>query len=367
MWKRFTFKVVVFTGLVVLFIGAFNWVVDPYSYFHHNKLAKPKNVAKPLTFKLPIIKKGGIDNIMLGTSRIGVLKTEVISKYLSGKTFNLSSPSSLADEQLAILEYALKFNHVKNVIYSIDFMSVNGSRKKRSSEFEELKEKIHNFEDVYSITNFKDLVTLDTTLATITTLRYNFTNFRGTLYLQDGRRDYQGIKEQIVNGKFVLEYNTKNFIANEQYSPFSISEKNFKAIKSIVKLCKDKNIKLIVYTPPMYAPHFFAITTHLNYEFFDFKKKLVEITDYVDLSGINTISKNSQNYYDESHLRENLSEIVFAKIFNDSSIKIPKDFGVLVTKENIESHLTKLKTEREIWRKTHPKDVAEIENLDNNK
>jgi len=40
-----------------------------------------------------------------------------------------------------------------------------------------------------------------------------------------------------------------------------------------------------------------------------------------------------------------------------------KDFGANITKENIEAHLTKLKTEREIWRKTHPKDVAEIEAL----
>lgn len=30
-------------------------------------------------------------------------------------------------------------------------------------------------------------------------------------------------------------------------------------------------------------------------------------------------------------------------------------------KKNIEFHLTKLRAEREIWRKAHPQDVAEIE------
>ncbi len=343
--RKFIAFVGIFVILIVGFVGVVNYVVDPYSYFNHNNLAKPKNITKPLAFKLQIVKKGGIDNIMLGTSRIGVLKTEVVSKYLDGKTFNLSSPSSLADEQLAILEYALKFNNVKNVVYSIDFMSVNGSRKKRSSDFGELKERIYNFEDVYSITNLKDLIALDTSFATIATLRYNFTNFRDTIYLQDGRRDYQGVKEQIVSGKFILKYDTKKFITNEQYSPFSISKENLKAIKSIVKLCKDKNVNLIVYTPPMYAPHFFTIATNLSYEFFEFKKRLVEITDYIDLSGINTISKNSHNYYDESHLRDNLSEVVFAKIFNDLSIEVPKDFGVLVTKENIDQHLQNLKNQ----------------------
>jgi 16S rRNA G527 N7-methylase RsmG len=40
-----------------------------------------------------------------------------------------------------------------------------------------------------------------------------------------------------------------------------------------------------------------------------------------------------------------------------------QDFGVKLTKGNIEFHLTKLKTEREIWRKTHPQDVTKIEAL----
>jgi hypothetical protein len=39
------------------------------------------------------------------------------------------------------------------------------------------------------------------------------------------------------------------------------------------------------------------------------------------------------------------------------------DFGVKLTKENIEFHLTKLRAEKEIWRKTHPQDLAEIEAL----
>ncbi len=42
-----------------------------------------------------------------------------------------------------------------------------------------------------------------------------------------------------------------------------------------------------------------------------------------------------------------------------------QDFGAKLTKENIESHLAKLRTQREIWRKAHPKDVAEIEALRN--
>ena len=41
----------------------------------------------------------------------------------------------------------------------------------------------------------------------------------------------------------------------------------------------------------------------------------------------------------------------------------PSDFGELVTTQNIDAHLAKLRAERQRWRATHPADVAEIEAL----
>lgn len=83
-------------------------------------------------------------------------------------------------------------------------------------------------------------------------------------------------------------------------------------------------------------------SNHFN-EFELFKKELVKITDYIDFSGHNEISENKNNYWDSSHLRVEMTKQVMAKIFNDKSIDIPQDFGVLVTEENIDEHLENLR------------------------
>lgn len=72
-------------------------------------------------------------------------------------------------------------------------------------------------------------------------------------------------------------------------------------------------------------------------------KELVKVTDYIDFTGHNTISENQLNYWDSSHLRKEITPTIFAKIFNDDTIEVPKDFGVFVTKENIDKHLKNLR------------------------
>ena len=78
-------------------------------------------------------------------------------------------------------------------------------------------------------------------------------------------------------------------------------------------------------------------------EFELFKKELVKITDFIDFTGHNTIATNKNNYWDSSHLRVETTEVVMAKIFNDKSVEVPEDFGVLVTKDNIDEHLENLR------------------------
>jgi hypothetical protein len=42
---------------------------------------------------------------------------------------------------------------------------------------------------------------------------------------------------------------------------------------------------------------------------------------------------------------------------------VPDDFGVLLSSQNIEAHLARIRSDREHYRKTHPEDIAEIDTL----
>ncbi len=90
----------------------------------------------------------------------------------------------------------------------------------------------------------------------------------------------------------------------------------------------------------------FIVDDYLRY-----LKEISNITDFYDFSGYNTITMNNYNYYESSHYRPLVGAIIAGRIFNDKSIKIPNDFGVFVTKDNITEHLSNLKKQIEIYDK----------------
>ena len=140
----------------------------------------------------------------------------------------------------------------------------------------------------------------------------------------------------------------KEYFAEEVssvYKNYTFTAEYLEYFKKTIKFCKDNNIRLWVYMSPMYSKHFDAIYAAGYFDKYAFyERRIVEITDFIDFTGHNTVSDNINNYWDSSHLREELTHIVIGKIFDDLSVKVPSDFGVMVTKENIEAHLMDLRT-----------------------
>lgn len=60
------------------------------------------------------------------------------------------------------------------------------------------------------------------------------------------------------------------------------------------------------------------------------------------LSGYNSITLNNCNYYESKHYRPHVGDMIAARIFLDKDKVVPDDFGVFVTKENIDKHIGKL-------------------------
>ena len=57
----------------------------------------------------------------------------------------------------------------------------------------------------------------------------------------------------------------------------------------------------------------------------------------------NSVTNNEKYYVDSSHLKQEFGKFYFARLFDDENIKTPKDFGIFVTKENINKYLESLK------------------------
>lgn len=72
-------------------------------------------------------------------------------------------------------------------------------------------------------------------------------------------------------------------------------------------------------------------------------QEIAKIVDYWDFSGYNSISCNDHYYYESSHYRDQLAELVVKRIFNDDNSMMPNDFGHFVTAQNAQFRLSQHK------------------------
>jgi hypothetical protein len=125
---------------------------------------------------------------------------------------------------------------------------------------------------------------------------------------------------------------------------------SIKELQKIIELAKAKNIDAIVVVNPLNHHRFlsFDIDSYATWI-----RRMVDVAGKVwDFSGINSITKNDKYYYEDTHFTKQVGDLVLSKVFNDQKLvkDIPDDFGVLVTKENVESHLAQLKRIREEYK-----------------
>ena len=68
-------------------------------------------------------------------------------------------------------------------------------------------------------------------------------------------------------------------------------------------------------------------------------------------------------YWDSSHFKENVGDLVLDRICaegNNAALKT-QDFGMLLTPDNIEMELARIRTDQKIYRHNHPEEISQIE------
>ena len=109
-----------------------------------------------------------------------------------------------------------------------------------------------------------------------------------------------------------------------------------KSIKNIKKLCLDNNINFVMIISPMFNTE---LDMYYNEDMKRFFRELAEITPYWDFSGYHSISYEPRYFYDREHFRNCVGDMALAKMFNDTDVYFPDDFGVLVDTSNVQNHI----------------------------
>ncbi len=111
-------------------------------------------------------------------------------------------------------------------------------------------------------------------------------------------------------------------------------------LTQMVNLLKAHGIRSIFFINPPYKNWFLNLNLD---EFGRFEKELAGLTDFYDFSGLNSITRDAYNFYNPSHYRLPIGNVMLARMLDYEATPVPADFGVLVTSENVEAHLQQLR------------------------
>ncbi len=335
LWSRF-FILIVF--LAVSLFGLFNYAIDPlWTFCHSNKFnnAQPGfNERQQKTNRAYFCGLKQYDTLILGSSRVTYINQHDFKPL---KAFNYASVSMYPIEYKGWIDNAkkIKGKDFKTIIIGVDFWgSSNGAFAKKqikttpkpSTYLKTASSFAYRYKMLFSMDTFKRSTESIKHSKALGTTDYTRDNIKQTIRISKAR------KQQAVNTQISL-YN--NYFYGKGY------HYNTKLKKFFAKLKKDNpNTKFIIFTTPISEQLFKILVKNGNIK--DYKrwlKTLVEsFGEVYNFMDINTITKNPNNYADLHHIYPQVGKFIANKIVGTKNSNLPKDFGIIINKNNLNEY-----------------------------
>jgi hypothetical protein len=330
-WVRAWAVIMLF--LIVPMTGMVNYLIDPYSIFKDDKVYEGQFDSR--FQKIQYLKENNskYNSYMMSSSRIGTTSPKAIEQYIPGSSFyNFWLGAANLDDVLIHLEYFLKYNYdVKNVYLQIGIHNMNSMNYDDRAHPEVTDESLYLF-------YLKHLLTFsfDAIKRKVLPIKDNVNLIQ--MPIEVGTFSFFNRDSLIKNNHAEYIKSEKSFKENNGRRKQSFTEKvKFEMVLSKINiLCSENKIKLITFITPH---HKVMMDSYKVDDYLDFLRTLAKHNDFYDFSGYNSITMNDYNYYEKSHYLPKIGELISARIFNDTRIDIPHDFGRLVTRENIDDYL----------------------------
>jgi hypothetical protein len=282
------------------------------------------------------------DSLLFGSSRVENID---IKKITAGRYYNMTYPVGVPQEHLENIRFLLNSGmSIKNVMIGLDDFSCHVDPQQHRFDLDLQPhpavsgKKVQVFYSEYFLKLRKFIPQLTAYI------RHNYTN-------RNSPSETRIIYDIHETGRILcpvcdedIERNVDAHIRSGEFNkPFhSVGDtgdnitNTLAAMKEIVALTKQKHITLIVFINPIHKTTY--LDTNLS-QFALFKKELATITDYYDFSGLNSITTNNYNYYETSHYRPFVGDMMLKVMFGKPDVKVPRDFGFHSTRTNIDAHL----------------------------
>ena len=324
-------------------LAGLNAAVDPFGAFGDRLLSwfSYDETNNPRVAKLSYLEQhhDEYDSYILGCSSTSSFPVDAFNEAYGARFYNLIMYGADMRDCEKIAQYLIEHYEVKNLILNV-YLD-NGLTYDEESD--RLTKSLHYKEDpdtsalsFYTRYLFADpryaLAKLNA-LRTDTILPQTFDVFDERTGCYDKRvRD----AEPIGSAERYLE--SYPVFADYPHQTLSLlyTEPCMQSVAAIRAMCEEAGVNLIVAAGPVYAEYL------KNYEpetVAHFYRSLAQVTPFWDFSS-SSVSCEMRYFYDGTHFRNNVGEMMCARMTGRTDLWLPDDFGTYVTADTPEEYFT---------------------------
>lgn len=333
--KKFLLKVSVFVVYILLWHIVFPFLVDPFNVFHVDNIRD--NGVQPnqnyIKMKYILDNPSIYNGFLFGSSRVGALHTDKIPRE---KVYNMAYPDGLPSEHFLSISTLLKNNIRPSIVYiGIDSISYTHEIEEHIDDhlrcpYEILKEDKIHFCSLY--------LNPHVTLKSLLFIRNSF------FVALEGFYNY-GWTIRYGNSPFDWEHSNISPVIGKKFDDTALMN-SLNDISKIVDLCRKQEIKLVMFTNPMY---YVTYLDSIGKRYFDFLEGVANITDFYNFSSLNDITINKEYYREPSHYKAEVGDIIIDIMCNGKTYPElqAQGFGVKINRDNVKEFINMLKRQAE--------------------
>lgn len=348
-YKKWITFLILSTKFLVICIICMSVFANPYGVFNKKVMvdriygAMGKANARYMKIEYLLKNRERYNSFIVGGSRAGVIKSNDFEKYFIGsKVYNLSVPGASIEENYLTINFLLNNFKVENIVLQLgmDQMAEYGM----NTGINKIHYKVTGESSNLFYINYLTIVNLKDIFNSLINERE-----KNDIYNNDGTWPYQLVENRIKDNEKKYYNKQKDFfLKNERTKNGNRIKESVSYIKKIKELCDFKKVKLTVFLVPHNHQY---IDNYDKNDYLEYIKEIAKVCEFWDFNGYNSITVNDKNYYETSHFRYFVGDMIIEKMCNKNNKNIPSDFGVYVTKKNLYEHLRYLNKNFDNWDK----------------
>ena len=325
------------SAMLLLLVASFTLFMDPtWSFSHSHRFNNTQEASNERIQKSNVLyfKPAHYDALLLGSSRVTFFNQ---FDFKNNKVYNYAFALAMPDEYAPYIHFAKKYNQatIKKIYIGMDFFATNKNFKNDVNAqeiFESIESCCYRYKLLFSIDSLKTALF---SLKAALTNDLGYRSYKRNNVTRSAPRSKESIKKDVEHKK-VSQY--MGDISHYQFNP------NFK--QSLIDLNQENpEINIIPFTTPVsrvYLQKLFDLGHKDAYK--QWLRTLVEIYGKVyHFMDFNTVTNNYVDYYiDYHHLYPRYTKWIVDRLEKRDNSAIPKDFGKVLTKANIEAYLSNL-------------------------